>query len=113
MDYREGIHTDKKKAQKQPTTTEQDSSDEALPMMQNKFTPIPKMTQKQKDTEIEAWRNLWGYTPSEVKSSHASSVFPQRIDLLLSPMRKLLSMAAHQILSAKEWNPIGSNHEKL
>ncbi len=42
-------------------------SDEPLPMLQGKFPPIKKMSKKQKDTEIEAWRNLWGYVPSAVK----------------------------------------------
>lgn len=42
-------------------------SDEPLPMLQGKFPEIRKMTKAQKDIEIEAWRNLWSYTPSEVK----------------------------------------------
>ena len=42
-------------------------SDEPLPMMQGKFPELKKMSVKQKNTEIEAWRNLWSYTPSEVK----------------------------------------------
>jgi hypothetical protein len=42
-------------------------SDEPLPMMQGKFPEIKKMSVKQKNSEIEAWRNLWSFTPSEVK----------------------------------------------
>lgn len=42
-------------------------SDEPLPMLQGKFTELKKMNAKQKDNEIEAWRNIWSYTPSEVK----------------------------------------------
>lgn len=42
-------------------------SEEALPMLQGKFTELKKMNRKDMETEITAWRNLWTYTPSEVK----------------------------------------------
>lgn len=42
-------------------------SDEPLPMMQGKFEELKKMSRKQMAIEIEAWRNLWSYVPSEVK----------------------------------------------
>ncbi len=40
---------------------------ESLPMMQNKFQELDSMSIKDMHTEIEAWRNLWSYTPTEVK----------------------------------------------
>jgi hypothetical protein len=42
-------------------------SDEPLPMLQGKFPPIKKMNLKDLRTEVEAWRNIWSYVPSEVK----------------------------------------------
>lgn len=41
--------------------------DEPLPMMQGKFKELKKMSSKEKDIELEAWRNLWGYLDSAVK----------------------------------------------
>ena len=42
-------------------------SEEPLPMLQGKFPEIRKMSRKDMEIEIQAWRNLWSYTPSEVK----------------------------------------------
>ena len=42
-------------------------SDEPLPMLQGKFPEMEEMTIMQKDNELEAWRNLWGYLDSAVK----------------------------------------------
>ena len=42
-------------------------SDEPLPMLQGKFPELRKMSKKDMETEITAWRNLWSYMPSEVK----------------------------------------------
>lgn len=42
-------------------------SDEPLSMLQGKFPELKKMKIKDMQTEITAWRNLWGYVPSEVK----------------------------------------------
>ena len=74
--------------------------DEPLPMLQGKFPEIRKMTKQQKDAEIEAWRNLWSFTPSEVKgytgrpATHTSYV---NYSLLAhSPT----ALVAHYILSA-------------
>ena len=42
-------------------------SEESLPMLQGKFAELDQMSIQDMHTEIEAWRNLWSYTPSEVK----------------------------------------------
>ena len=46
---------------------EKNMSDEVLPMLQGKFPELKKMKLKDMQIEIEAWRNIWGYVPSEVK----------------------------------------------
>ena len=43
------------------------SEAEPLPMMQGKFPELEEMNIMQKDNELEAWRNLWGYLDSAVK----------------------------------------------
>ena len=61
------------------------NNDDPLTFLQGKFTPLKKMSVKQKNIEIEAWRNLWGYVPSEVKDIAGDCILSSLLSADMSP----------------------------